>query len=97
MKKLFPIFLLFVISSTAESLPVDSLIEQTLNLFDLDMYNGRIETPKLRLGHYSNEIAIDSNSEIADNFKIKYAYRIWHIIPHTSADEAGLFIDDTLI
>ncbi|MBI5324650.1 MAG: PDZ domain-containing protein, partial [Ignavibacteriae bacterium] len=97
MKNLVLIFLIILIALTVKSNSSDSLIEQSLNMFDLDLYKGQVETPKLRLGHYSYEFAVDSNSELNQKYNIKHLYKIWHILPHTSADEAGLLIGDTLI
>ncbi|TAL69843.1 MAG: hypothetical protein EPN82_04270 [Bacteroidetes bacterium] len=97
MRKLILILLVISIISASRAIQTDSLIEQSLNLFDLDMYQGKLETPKIRLGHYSTEIVLDSNSRLALKYKIKNVYRIWHILPHTSIDEAGILIGDTLI
>jgi hypothetical protein len=98
MKNIYYFLLVLLLSSNlCMSAPPDSLIEQTLNLFDLEPYKGEKSYPNLRMGLYSSQVLFDSTSDIFKKFKIEKGYKIWHIIPHTSADEAGLFIGDTLI
>ncbi len=98
MKKIYIILIALLISPkfcSAEQ--PDSLIEQTLNLFDLEPYKGEISYPRLRMGLYSSQFQFDSSSEILKKYHIEKGYKIWHIIPHSSADEAGLYIGDTLL
>jgi hypothetical protein len=75
----------------------DSLFERSLQYFDIPAYSGKIEPQPLRLGMYSNEVFLDSNLIIPGIPKDTKGYKIWHLMSHRTADEAGLFIGDTVI
>lgn len=82
-------------AQTSDSL-YRALVERSLATFDLPSFEwaGAPDPMRPRLGFYLNKIPADSLLLIPGLAGAKSAYRIWHVMPHWSADEAGLLIDD---
>lgn len=78
----------------------DTLIEQSLRIVDLPRFEweGAPDPMRPRLGVYVFSIPADSFKLIAGFPKdVAIANRVWHTMPHWSADEGGILIGDVLL
>lgn len=102
---LLPLLLLLTVLTVTQRLAAqpadaaDTLLARSLFYFDLPSFewSGQPDPPSPRLGIYSNPIPADSNSLIAGMPSDAKGFRIWHIMPHWSADEGGLYINDIIL
>ena len=79
-------------------LSTDQLIERELSTFDLPPFewDGEPEPLRPRLGIYFNAIPADSVAKVTKKKMNDPWFVIWHVMPHWSADEAGVLIGDTI-
>lgn len=78
----------------------DELTKRSLSLFDLPPFEwaGEPEPMSPRLGLYTNPLPKDSLKDVRKlPASIDRGWRIWHIMPHWSADDGGLFIGDIIL
>ncbi|MBS1913474.1 MAG: PDZ domain-containing protein [Bacteroidetes bacterium] len=80
-------------------LSADSLLSRSLDMFDLPPFewDGAPEPLRPRLGIYLSAIPADSLALIPGLAGTTNPLRIWHVMPHWSADEAGVLINDVLL
>ena len=78
--------------------PTDELIDRELSTFDLLPFEweGEPEPLRPRLGIYFNAIPADSVARITGRKENDPWFVIWHVMPHWSADDAGVLIGDTI-
>lgn len=91
MKKLVLIIVILAAATAASQVKHEILKE-----FDLPPHKGKVEAPRPRFGMYTKGVILHQ-----PNFKrfpdITSGCEIWHLMPHWSADEAGLNIGDTVV
>lgn len=100
-----PVLLLLLLLPTAsiisQTAPQDAeeLIEQSLRIVDLPSFewNGQPDPMHPRLGIYSNQVPADTARVMPGFPPATTGFSIWHIMPHWSADEAGLYIGDIIL
>lgn len=73
-------------------------IDQELETFDLPPFkwSGPPDPARPKLGIYFNAVPADSTARITGRAKNPPWFVIWHVVPHLSADEAGILIGDTI-
>lgn len=75
------------------------LIDQALSTFDLPPFEwkGEPDPARPKLGMYFNPLPADSVATITGKSKNAPWFVVWHVMPHLSADEAGILIGDTIM
>jgi hypothetical protein len=94
-------FLLLLAATPLLAQPSDSAfnarIERSLALFDLKPFTGTQPPMRSRLGLYTNPTEYDTLWRKAGVAPGTRGYTIWHLMPHWSADEGGLYIGDVIV
>jgi hypothetical protein len=77
----------------------DSLIEHSLSILDLPSFEwtGTPEPLRPRIGVYLNELPPDTIKAMTNGARTTRGFRVWHVMPHWPADEAGMLIGDILL
>lgn len=93
------LFLAAAICAAAQTITSDELIDRELSTFDLRAFEweGEPDPVPPRLGFYFNGVPKESVAAITGRAENDPWFVIWHVMPHWSADEAGILIGDTLI
>lgn len=92
--------LLLLIPLAAHAQSQDELTRRSLSLFDLPPFEwtGEPEPMSPRLGVYTNPVPKDSLARVRKlPASVDRGWKIWHVMPHWSADEGGLFIGDIIL
>jgi hypothetical protein len=78
---------------------VDSLVNQSLETLDLPSFEwqGSPEPLHPRIGVYLNELPPDTIRALSGGKATTRGFRVWHVMPHWPADEAGMLIGDILL
>lgn len=85
--------------AAAQTPSTDSLINHTLGIVDMHPFEweGKPDPMKPRLGFYMNYVPADSVKIMTNGAESLRGNRVWHVMPHWSADEAGLLIGDIVL
>lgn len=97
----FLLLLSFVVnaaSAQTTSPTTAELIDQALSTFDLPPFEweGEPEPLRPRIGIYFNAVPADTVAARTGKTENDPWFVIWHVMPHWSADEAGIMIGDTI-
>jgi len=96
-----PILALLLLAPTvAGAQTQEELIQRSLSRFDLPPFEwtGTPDPMNPRLGIYTNQLPLDSLRSIRKlPANVEKGFRIWHIMPHWSADDGGLYIGDIIL
>ena len=75
----------------------DTLINHSLSIVDYPPFDGALEAPKPRFGVYMNNFPADSVRLLTHGKDTISGNRIWQVMPHWAADEAGLLRSDVIL
>lgn len=81
---------LFTLLTPFIAFGADSLVSQSLQLFDYPQYSGTPDPQHIRFGFYSNPEKLSKSFDLQEHGLIKTGYKIWHVLPYSSAHRAGL-------
>ena len=96
MRAIILLLLLSLIPSYGAGQQADSLIERSLRTFDLPPFEwgARRDPPRPRLGLYFQRLSDEDAAKVPGYRSGMRLHRIWHLMPHWSGDEAGLYAGD---
>ncbi|MEO5929469.1 MAG: hypothetical protein ABIR47_06020 [Candidatus Kapaibacterium sp.] len=96
---IFPLLIAIPAGAQLRSSLTDSLINRSLETVDLPSFEwtGAPEPLRPRVGVYLNELPPDTIKAMTHGAYTTKGFRVWHVMPHWPADDAGMLIGDILL